>query len=195
MPSTVISIYADDDFERLNELRQAVNVARIALAAQRQQPILFADDDPAEAVAEAQEAFNAFVGEAAERAEAWRIESLGRRQFKKLLADHPPRTEPDPDDPTKTVVHPEDRQFGVDTTTFPDALLTYVDPDDSEHRTLLEAGDVDLSHAPALERRLDRLSLGQFEHLWITAWTLNTGGIADPKAERFVTATSSSDET
>jgi hypothetical protein len=188
MPRKTITIYDSDDFERLGELRTEVSIAeREALSAKT--PARFGDDIP-DAVRLAKDAYDAFVDEAAARADAWELHSIGHEAWRDLVAAHPPRKVKTEDDPPKEVDHPEDAPFGVDTETFGKALLTFVDPDDDEHRTIAKIGDM----VPTdLAKRLRRLSVGQFDTLWVTAFYLNTGGVADPKATRYSTGPRSDD--
>jgi hypothetical protein len=200
MPSKTVPIYADDDNERLYELRVAVNIAERALLEKRLNPKPTENarggdvvtDEVAEAEAAlkaAQDAYDAAVDEASERAEEWKLHSIGFEAWDDLLLKYPPRkvTEGEGDE-AKEVDHPDDADFGVDTSKFGKALLLYVDPEDGEHRTVTKAGGIDLG---GLARRLNRLSRGQVDTLWATAYHLNTGGIADPKVTRFSTAPSS----
>lgn len=194
MPRKTVHIYADGDFEMLAELRQKVAIAeRTAEAAERHPRRFGADDATAADVEAAQAAFDAGVDQAAERAEAWILESIGFEEWRDLLAAHPAREIVVGEGAqAETVTDPADASWGVNTETFPKALLLWVDPEDPDHRTIQKAGDVDLA---GLVRRIRRLSEGQFETLWATAWALNKGGISDPKAVRYSTGTPRSDET
>jgi hypothetical protein len=200
MPSKTVPIYADDDNERLYELRVAVHIAERNLLEKRLNPkpaenARGGDDEPSEvaeaeaAFSAAKDAYDAAVDEAAERAEEWVLHSIGFEAWDDLLAKHPPRKVAQGEgEDKKEVDHPDDAEFGVNTLTFGKALLLFVDPEDGEHRTVTKAGDIGLD---GLARRIRRLSRGQVDTLWSTAYHLNTGGIADPKATRFSTAASS----
>jgi hypothetical protein len=201
MPRKTISIYSDDDYERLITARTEVDIAERQLTEKRFQKAgtsaRLGDADPdglaaAEAlVQEKKDACDAVIDAASENAEEWVIESIGFEAWEDLLEKWPPRKVPKDalPQPGETVAvagemvdHPEDAPFGVNTKEFGKALLRFVDPEDPDHRTVTKAGDLDLSKLPT---RLRRLSRGQFDSLWITAFSLNTGGIADPKATRF----------
>ncbi|TQK73361.1 hypothetical protein [Nocardioides sp. SLBN-35] len=188
MPRKTVLIYADGDFEKLAELRQRVGIAERNHESATRAPRRFGDEDTtATEVEEAHAAFDEGIDQAAERAEEWIVESIGFEQWRELLAAHPAREiQIGEGDQAETVVDPRDDDWFVNTDTFPKALLLWVDPEDGEHRTIQKAGDIDLG---GLGRRLRRLSEGQFETLWATAWALNKGGISDPKALRFSTGT------
>lgn len=201
-----IPIYARDDFEKLTELRQQVEIAErkaaaMRLDAAREQftPRRIGDDESNEDAVEAeaaamvkakQDAFDAFVDEAAERAEMWSVEPIGHEEFRELLKEHPPRTTKDDDG--KEVTVPEDQGFEVNTSTFPKALLTFVDPEDETIRTVVEPK---FDSEAAFRRRLKRLSAGHFDSIWAAAFMENRGGIVDPKGLRYSPATPRSDET
>lgn len=196
MPKATIPIYADDDFERLAELRTEVSIAERRVEAARMSAEESpganrrdGDDEPdavqvaKDALKVSQDAFNAFVGEAAERAEMWVLKPIGHEEFRDLLRDHPPRkaTEGEGED-RKEVTHPDDADWGFNAETFPKALLLFVDPDDDEIRTVVEPS---FDTEAAFRKRVKRLSKGQFESMWTTAYMANEGGIADPKLARF----------
>lgn len=182
MKQTII-IYADDDEARLLELRRDIGLAEAEHEKARKAATRYGDGDlgASEKVQAAEDAYDAFVDEAAERAEAWELSSIGHGEFRDLLATHPAR-KVDNDDTSegapKQVVHPEDRQFGVDTSTFGEALLTFKGR--RGRRTIIEPTE-------DLLDRLEDLSAGQFDTLWVTAYYLNLGGPSDPKAMRFST--------
>lgn len=197
---TTILLYDGDDMERLAELRREVSIAeRFADEAEREAEgaTRRIGDDTAAAVTEAKaavkakrDAYDAFVDEAAERAEEWEIHAIGHEDFRQLLRDHPPRKVPK-EGGEGEVTHSDDEFFDVNTETFPKALLGFVDPDDEDHRTV---------HAPfgsvaALQKRLRRLSAGEFDSLWVAAFSLNNGAIGDPKASVFSPGGPRSDET
>lgn len=196
MAKATIPIYHDDDFERLAELRMEVSiaerrheVAKAEAAESEGSPLRLGDDDPDEvaekraALEGARQAFNAFVDEATERAEMWVLEPIGHEEFRNLLRTHPPRkiTEGEGDD-AKEVVHPDDRDWEVNTETFPKALLLFVDPDDDEIRTVVQPK---FDTEAAFRRRVKRLSEGEFDSIWATAYAANKGGLRDLKAARF----------
>lgn len=201
MRHTVL-IYTDGDMEQLVDLRTRVGIAErnahradlVPAAPRRRGDTGETAADQTLALIDAQAAYAAFADEAAERAEAWIVETIGHVEFRELLREHLPRkiTETDADGNAVEVVHPEDRGFMVNTDTFPQALLHFVDPDDETHRTVV--GPVFDSEV-AFRKRLRRLSAGQFDTLWISALNLNRGLVADPKAERFSSAIRTSSAT
>lgn len=186
-----IPIYDGDDFERLSELRRDVAVAeRKAEEGAGSRTSARAGDDEPDFLQEAKDAFDAFVDEAAERAEMWVLNPIGHEEFRELLKAHPPRTIKDDDG--KDIPDPDDDGWDVDTETFPKALLLFVDPDDDEIRTVVEPK---FDTEAQFRRRLKRLSVGEFESIWVAAYQLNSGAIADPKHFRFSPAGQRSSET
>lgn len=192
MPKATIPIYADDDFERLADLHREVEIAKRKAEAARQRAgeaqfsLRVGDDNPdtvrlaEEAQKVAENAYDTFVDEAAERAETWVIKPIGHEEFRELLRLHPPRkVKGDGDAET---VHPDDAGWDVDTESFPKALLLFVDPDDEDHRTVVEPK---FDTEAAFRKRVKRLSAGEFETMWTTAHLANQGGVQDPKLARF----------
>lgn len=194
MKTTVI-IYADDDLERLTDLRRNVAIAEQNAVDAKATATRHGDttEDEDAAVEAAKAAYDAFVDEAAERADAWVLSNIGHGEFRDLVGKHPVRkVDAEPEqlaDNTvavgKQVTHPDDEPFGVNMETFGKALLLFVDPDDDEVRTILEPTE-------NVARKVKRLSAGQFDTLWVAAYYLNVGGIGDPKAMRFSIAPTSS---
>lgn len=204
--ATVI-IYQGDDMDRLAELNRAVTVAERQLQIRRREhedgqgaPRRIGDEDSAAEVQAAQAAldsarqdYDAFVDEASERALEIEVRSIGRRRFRDLLKEHPPRqvdSEPDEAGKTRKVDHPEDVDYSVNTETFPTALLAYIDGD---HRTIAQP---EFGSRADVERFLDdELSEGDVEQLWTAAYMLNRSPSGDPKSLRWSVATETSDET
>lgn len=182
-----IPIYEGDDFERMAELRREVEIAerKAEADALSRGERRMGDDEPAEPgyVTEARSAFDAFVDEAAERAETWVLEPIGHEEFRTLLAEHLPRKVKGEDG--KESDHPDDEAFGVNSETFPKALLTYVDPEDEEIRTVAEPR----LEPAALRRRLKRLAAGEYQSMWVVALMLNRQGIVDPKEAKYSPST------
>lgn len=198
-----IPIYHGDDFERMAELRREIDIAERKLAAVKQDAEESAlsvnrlgDDDSESAkvadakerLAAAKEAFSAFVDEAAGRAENWVLAPIGHQEFRELLKAHPPRVSKTTDDEGKILetIIDDDAAFvslgiSVNTETFPRALLTFVDPEDDEIRTVREPFESEAT----LRKRIKRLSSGEFETMWLRAYFLNSGTIADPKSSDF----------
>lgn len=197
-----IPLYHGDDFERMADLRREVDIAERNVEAARTKdfgtPRRIGDEDTSVTEAEARlqaarEAFTAFVDEAAERAETWVLQTIGHEDYRRLLRDHPPRKVSETVDGTeREVTHPDDLVPGdVNTETFPKALLLFVDPEDEEHRTVLEPFESEA----ALRRRVKRLSAGEFDTMWITAHQWNGGLVADPKASPYYGGALRSDAT
>lgn len=196
MASATVPLYADDDFERLADLRTALSIAQGRLmkarvdAEESTGSNQRAGDNDSDAVQDAkeavdvvQEAFNDFVDAAAERAEMWTLKPIGHEEFRALVLAHPPRKifEGEGVD-RKEVTHPDDASpWDVNTETFPKALLLFVDPDDDEHRTIV-APKFDTE--AAMRKRVKRLSEGEFESMWTVAYMTNKGGVADPKLSK-----------
>jgi hypothetical protein len=200
MPKLTVPIYADGDRERLRELEAAVEVAKRNAKAKAGVSLRGGDATPDEEVKTAEAAYDAFLDEAAERAEGWVLDHIGFRAFRQLLKDHPPRTtiETAEDGSTKEKTDPIDEAWGVNTEKFPEALLLFADPDDADHRTVVELkqGNTNIAkNRDKLEKRIGRLSEGQFDALWTKAFLLNKAGVNDPKLERFSPATPRSNET
>lgn len=195
-----ISIYDGDDFERLADLRREVTIAERRLAAVEREDTTEAaragDAEPDRAqqaraaVEAARDAFDAFVDDAAQRAEEWVLEPIGHAEFRQLLKDHPPRKNV-ADDGTETI-EPDDELYGVNVETFPKAILTFVDPDDDQIRTVAAPA---FDTEAALRRRIKRLAAGELETMWMAAYELNARGITDPKATKFSPTTPRSNET
>lgn len=176
---TTILIYDGDDMERLADLRREVEIAKRQAEQESGVPLREGDDLPAVAERQAEAAYESFVDEAAERAEAWELHAIGHEAFRELLREHPPRKVVESvDGKDVEVTHPDDAGWDVNTETFPKALLTFVDPDDEDHRTVAAP----FESAGTLQKRLRRLSSGEFDSLWAAALMMNSAGIVDPKA-------------
>lgn len=199
--SYTVTIYKGDDQERLTELRRAVAVAERYAKAQAAEPRRFGDPAPGDDdVKQAQAEFDAFVDEAAKRAESWVLEHIGHRAFRNLLTAHPARkvTTTAEDGTTKVETHPDDETWGVNTEEFPEALLLFRDEEDSDIRTVaeLKVGNRNIAKdRDAMEKRVKRLSEGQLADLWTSAFLLNKAGVSDPKLDRFSPITTRSSGT
>lgn len=153
-PRTVtVSIYQGDDMARIGELRQAADIA--IQAEQSGLPRTLGEVGATASVEE----HNAFVAEAETRATKVRIQALGRKQWRSLVAAHPPRDGND-----------EDKAVGVNEETFADALVpaSIVEP------TFPTPAD--------MEAFLDALSDAQFNELYLNAFALNRAVGQAPKA-------------
>lgn len=159
-------LYQGDDMAVLAELKRAADHAS-------------SEPNPRGGGAGVEEtaAYEAFLDEAAERAVEIVLQAIGRRRWRDLVVAHPPRmveSEPDDEGKTRQVEHDDDVQWGVNTETFPRALLTFVDGD---YRTIV---DPDLGDD--LEAFIDdELAEGDFEKFWIAAFQLNASPSRDPK--------------
>lgn len=205
-----VPIYQGDDAAKLADLRRALSVAEAkaaheiegAVRASRSQNLRDGDADPVAEVrdrveaevAKAQAALDAFLPEAAERALGVTIRALGSRRFREIVADHPARkVTRKVGDTEEEVVHEDDAPFGVNTETFPRALLTFVDSEDTSVRTILEPefkGSREIGDFVD-----DELTEGNMDRLWIAAFALNRSQGADPKAEMSLLASRSSTAT
>lgn len=152
-------------------------------------------------VLQRQQAYNDFTIEAEARATVIKIRSIGSGRFRRLMQDHPPRTvtKPGPPNedgtpgPTVEDTHPDDLPFGVNAETFPMALLTYIDPEKHDVRTILEPR----RDGPARVQEFveDDVDEGDFDPLWQAAFFINRMPSADPKASLYSVPARSSTET
>ncbi|MCW2496399.1 hypothetical protein [Jatrophihabitans sp.] len=204
--TTSVVIYQGDDMPRLTELRRAAETARqfeeatAERLAETSEVARAGDDDAEELVAvkaetkARQDEYDAFVDEAAERALTIELHAIGRKRFRDLMAEHPPRkvlvkVEPAPDaeeDAVPTVVerdHEDDAGYDVNTETFPDALLTFIDPENPEVRTIAAPEFASRSAARAFLD--DELEEGDFPGLWVAAYYLNRMPSADPFQSKY----------
>lgn len=204
--SAVVPIYQGDDAEHLSELRMGVAIAERQLEQKRQlldsqqnrarrvgDPVAVTSDEIAEAEAEVktrQDAYDDGVDAAAERAVAIRLQSIGRRRFRELVAAHPVRTTTN--DAGEETPHEDDDQFGVNVEEFPLALLSFVDAEDPEIRTVAEP---DFKGPRAvLEFFEDQVSDGDVEKIWQAAYALNRASSSDPKDLRYSRSTRATSE-
>lgn len=198
--SYTVNIYKGDDQERLTELKRAVVVAERYAAANSGVSLRGGDASPDEVVTKARAEFDEFVDEAAKRAEAWVLDHIGHRAFRNLLTAHLARkvTTTAEDGTVKEETHPDDETWGVNTETFPEALLLFIDEEDPEIRTVseLKIGNRNIAKdVTAMRKRVRRLSEGQLADLWTSAFLLNKAGVSDPKLDRFSPITLRSTET
>lgn len=204
--SATFVLYQGDDLDRLAEKRRKVAIAE--RAAEQDSATARAGDTDA-AVDTARREFDAFVDEAAERALTVELHSIGRIAFRDLVAQHPPRkvqrkvrleralgeSEEPPAETSEEVEHEDDAGYGVNTETFPEALLCYFD-DSEDDEPVQTIAQPTFKSAAARARFVNReLSEGDFERLWLGAFMLNRSPSADPKALSYGTASPSSDET
>lgn len=182
--TTSVVIYQGDDLEHLAELHRAAMRAEAAAASAAKEPLRGGDEIPS-ARAE-QDAYDAFVDEAAERAVVVTLTAIGRTRWRDLLAKHPARTV-EVDGKAETIE--EDRIYEVNTETFPMALLSYA------HDGVRTASlDPEVSESAMLTFLGDEVSDADFEQLWQTAYWLNRAQGSDPKDSKFSTGSQRSDE-
>ncbi len=199
--STTITIYAGEDKARLLQLRTEAAVAqsRYYEAADKQDhaPLRAGDaleTEPLRAAWErAEQAFDEFVDEAAKRATEVVVDHIGRRRFRDLRLEHPPRThmvERDGEQVTETL--PDDAPYGFNVDTLPAALLSYVD-EAAKVRTIVKPRKTPAKLTAWLD---DELSEGQFDEIWTAAFRENAGGSGpDPRLLKFSDGPPISDET
>lgn len=168
-------LYHGDDMNTLAELKRAADHA--------------ATGNRKDAGAAEQAAFDAFLDEATQRAVEVVLQSIGRRRWRDIVAAHPPRmVESEPDDKGKTrmVEHDDDLQWGVNTETFPRALLTYVDRDwsgDDEAERPRTIVAPEFADAEDLASFIDdEVPDGDVERMWLMAFALNADPGRSPKA-------------
>jgi hypothetical protein len=134
----------------------------------------------------AKDAYDAAVADASTRAQVVRLEALGRKQWRALLAEHPPRRVTRLVDGANTeVIHDDDVELGVNTDTLPEVLLTYTDPNRPDMKTVVAPA---FPTAASLLEWLDDLSGGDFDKLFLTAYYLNGELGVDPKATTYSAA-------
>jgi hypothetical protein len=206
--TNTIPIYQGDDTERLSELRMAVAVAERQAEIKRQQwsdsqggprrvgdkPAVSAEDVQAAdaAVQAAEDAFDAFVDEAAERAVEVVVRAIGRRRFRDLVAAHPQRMVKGDDG--KESPHPDDYGYGVNVETFAPALLGFAEAGEDGVRTIL-APESATKSGKALEDFLDDdLTDGDYEKVFQVAYWINRAPGSDPKELRYSPSISATSE-
>lgn len=114
-------------------------------------------------VSEIVDRLDALADQMREHTYDFRLRAMSRPDFRALVAAHPPRRDPETNEP-----HERDKYVGVDTDAFYDALIraSVVDPelDEAEWKDLLE----------------EKLTDSQFDALSSAAWFLNRGDIDVP---------------
>lgn len=175
--TTTVLIYQGDDLEHLAELHRKVQQAEAKAEADAKAPRRGGDEVPS-AQAE-QDAYDAAVDEAAERAIVVTLTAIGRTRWRNLLAEHPARTH-EVDGKTETIE--DDQLYEVNTETFPLALLTY--SRDGVRTATLDPPVSDAEFRAFLE---DEAADGDIEKLWVSAYWLNRALGSDPKDSKFST--------
>lgn len=167
--TAVVTIYGGDVLDRIRHLERQAEAARDA-----------AEDTPRtldelpEYLTLAAE-HDALVKEAEANALHVKVQALGRRRWRQLCEEHPPRKAgPNVTDRQAR----EDAAAGVNEDTFRDALvpLSIVEPD-------------------LTEDDLDALADVDYERLYLTAFALNRAPATDPKASLVSRLTQTSDAT
>lgn len=202
--ATIAEIHAQ---ERLNE---AERFAKSEAPRAGDDGMAVARSEFEAAIKPARDAYDEFVQESATRACMVEVHEIGSRRFRDLRLKHEARmveVYPDPLDVDVDVdddapaapaqpemrVHEDDDLFGVNTETFPRALLTYIDEEHPEKRTIVEP---EFSTVQDVEAFLDdEIGEGDLEKMWLTAWHLNRRVSADPKASLYSPERPTSSET
>lgn len=152
-----VTIYQGDYLDRLRHLEQR---HKAALEAEANTTRL--NSDIPESVAIRTE-YDAIKAEADETALDLSLFALGRKVWRGLVAEHPPRKDNDSDD-----------AMGVNEETFKDALVPLALQYPDEHD---RSGDEQIG-----EDELDRLSDIDFDRLYYSAFALNRAPATAPKA-------------
>lgn len=156
--TATVTLYQGDYQHRIAEAEAAVNAAKSGRG-----PALMAE--PGE-YGRLVEAHNDLVAEAeAEGSVVVTLRALGRKKWDELIAQHPPRTDPD----VPEHVRESDAQIGVNEDTFAEALVP---------ASVASLSDDDL----AVSDLLDAISSAQFTLIYVTAFRLNRDVGAAPKA-------------
>ena len=116
---------------------------------------------------EAAEHYDEVVAEALPRAVTAMVRALGRKQYRQLRAEHPPREDDEGDE-----------EAGYNREALHDALLEYYDPETGETTVIAPT----FGSKQTLVAWLDDLSDGNFVQLAMAAVRVNEGGSPSPKA-------------
>lgn len=178
--TAVVRIYTGDYLDRIRHLEQRALAAKEAEG----DPASQALDEVPEYLTIAEE-HDALVKEAEEKAAIdVQLQHIRRRTWRQLVSEHPPREG-----------NRVDARYGVNLVTFRDALVvvdgrTKSGPDDEGIPFSTVIGPEWLT-----DDHLEDLSDGDFDRLFWTAFELNRGEVADPKASLVSRMTQTSDET
>lgn len=184
-----IPIYQGDDAERLAELRMAVAIAE-RQAAQSSGPRRGGDPAPSEDVKAAQDAYDSFVDEAAERAVEVVVRAIGRRRFRDLVTAHPARIVKDADG--KDTEHDDDAGYGVNVETFAPALLAFAESGEEGVRTII--GPEFKSPNELRDFLDDEVTEGDYSKIFTVAYWINRAPGSDPKELRYSPSISATSE-
>lgn len=163
--TATVTVYTGDYLDRIRHLEQR---ARAAEEAANNGPAVTLDESP-EYLDIARE-HDELVAEAEESAVHIVVQALPRGEWKKLVSEHPPRTE------GGERIVAGDAALGVNEDTFKDALVP-------ASVTSHDRADV------------DALSDIDFDRVYFAAFNLNRGTVSDPKASLVSRLTKVSDET
>jgi len=170
--TAVVEIFTGDYLDRLRLLEREAEAAKDA--AEDAGPRT--NDEIPTWLTKARE-YDALRDEAKAAALNIRVRALGRREWKTLIAAHPPQTVKD--DKVTEAKERSDALSGVNDDTFKDALV---------EASVIEPEGITLED-------LDQLSDVDFDRLYLTAFSLNRGTAPDPKASLVSRLTQTSAET
>lgn len=156
-----VPIFQGDDAAKIEAARQEFN--RVAASEVAPSGRL---NDPSP-LQDAADAYDAAVADALPRAVIATVQALGRKAYRTLLAEHPPR------DGNET-----DATLGFNEATFMDALLEFFDTETGEKSVVAP----EFNARQPLVDWLDNLNDGTFTQLAEAAVRVNEGGSPDPKA-------------
>lgn len=161
-----VYVWQGDDLARIKELRAR---AEEAAKAESTGPRLMGEKSEAQEFAKEHDEF---VAEAKERAIKVTIREVGRRRWRTLTSEHPPRPGSD-----------SDASSGVNEDTFSEALV---------RASIIEPM---FPTVEELDEFVNNLNAGVFEQLYYRAFLLNKSGVVDPKASLASELIRRSDET
>lgn len=162
-----IYLFQGDDEERIRDLDRRAREAQKSAASSG--PRLLAEGEDWHDLAQQHDAL---VVEARERAVKVVVRALGRRTWRQLVSEHPPREG-----------NAEDQAAGINEETFADALVP------------VSIASPTFESDAARDDFLDSLNDAQFNGLYLTAFFLNRGTQASPKASLVSALTPTSTET
>lgn len=173
--STVV-IYQGDDLDELSLLRRKAEQAKAAVDAATGEARRIGDDIGTEDLQAAQDAYDAYVDSAADRAVCVEVRALKRTLFRDLMSKHPARDG-----------NEDDKLFSVDMDEFPTPFL-------AESVVSVKVGERELSQGQVRDL-LEDLAEGDFDRVFATAYWLNRAPGSDPSLGKYSSAPRSSTET
>lgn len=194
--TTTVLIFQGDDLDPISE--RAAQVEQTVTSATS----LRLGDDIDPAIAESTKAFDDLMDAANERAVKVTLAALGRKAYRKLFNDHPPRMVPN--DEGIPVPHPEDAQRGFNRETFGDDLvpvsihLGRLDDDSDARADIIRAVTEGTYSPPAdIVEFVDDVADGDYSRIYVAAINLNQspGAGASPKVRLSSHLEQMSDET